>query len=252
MNGEGWLGFKQDKYVVSPKVLPNKRDDKWHIHYFKSIWWLQKQINLLSFSASSSEVSLVSFQLSCLCVLKSLCCVTLLHCLLLLLFFLLCLSCFLAVLLGSRYFKMHKKRLQGQNLRPWWWTSCVCSFLSDCTWRSRGTDVMSDLASSKSNFIKVVLIWNSCCRNSFGLFLLFKFMFLAAVLTTDFFFCLTLFQGIFLFLVPVCLPVCLVQSVHMTNDSTSVSQWRVEHLKKIPNDVKHKQQTAPRFVFFLI
>lgn len=85
-------------------------------------------------------------------------------------------------------------------------------------------EVMSDLASSKSNFIKVVLIWNSCCCNSFGLFLLFKFMFLAAVLTTDFFFCLTLFQVFFLLLVPVCLSVCLVQSVHMTNDSNSVSQ----------------------------
>lgn len=37
MNGEGRLGFKQDKYVDSPKVLPNKRDEKRHLHYFKSI-----------------------------------------------------------------------------------------------------------------------------------------------------------------------------------------------------------------------
>lgn len=137
---------------------------------------------------------------------------------------------------------MHKKRLQGRNLRPWWWTSC-CLFVFERLYMEVTWDWLGFfLASSKSNFIKVVLIWNSCCRNSLGLFLLFKFMFLAAVLTTDFFFCLTLFQGFFLLLVPVCLPVCLVQSVHMTNDSNSVSQWRVENLKKIPNDVKHKQQ----------
>lgn len=41
-------------------------------------------------------------------------------------------------------------------------------FLVIFSLRPRGTDVMSDFASSKKNFIRVVLIWNSCCLNSLG------------------------------------------------------------------------------------
>lgn len=83
-------------------------------------------------------------------------------------FFLLCLL-FFPVSSGSRYFKMHKNRHQG--LKP---MTLVISklllfiFLVIFSLRPRGTDVMSDFASSKKNFIRVVLIWNSCCLNSLG------------------------------------------------------------------------------------
>lgn len=106
---------------------------------------------------------------------------------------------------------------------------------------------MSDLASSRKNFI---IVWNSCCLNSFS------FIYCLSLCSWQLHWPLTFSskfswsQGFILLSLPVCLPVHLLQSLHITNDSNSVIQYHVENLKKIPIEVKIKQQTAPMLFFF--
>lgn len=84
------------------------------------------------------------------------------QCFVLLLLFLPCFTGFLAVLLRRLYSKMHKKRREGQNSQLWWWTSRVCSFLSNFLSRPRLTWILPG-----KTFCQVVLIFHSYCLHTF-------------------------------------------------------------------------------------